>query len=196
LRPICSTNGCTDKNELKAVMLPNFTMPVSKSQALLGLLVAALMAATVGIALGFQHIGGYIPCKLCLEQRTPYYAAAPLMLAGFVFWALSAPAYLTRACFALGAVLMAYGMFLGVFHAGVEWAFWAGPADCSVTVAAPTDTNILSAQRRLYAYSAFPLPAGMSLPVWAWLTWQGGRRWRSESLGISPSPALRATSPP
>jgi disulfide bond formation protein DsbB len=126
-------------------MLPNFTMPVSKSQALLGLLVAALMAATVGIALGFQHIGGYIPCKLCLEQRTPYYAAAPLMLAGFVFWALSAPAYLTRACFALGAVLMAYGMFLGVFHAGVEWAFWAGPADCSVTVAAPTDTNILSA---------------------------------------------------
>jgi disulfide bond formation protein DsbB len=126
-------------------MLPNFTMPVSKSQAQLGLLVAALMAATVGIALGFQHIGGYIPCKLCLEQRTPYYAAAPLMLAGFVFWALSAPAYLTRACFAIGAVLMAYGMFLGVFHAGVEWAFWAGPADCSVTVAAPTDTNILSA---------------------------------------------------
>jgi disulfide bond formation protein DsbB len=126
-------------------MLPNFTMPVSKSQAQLGLLVAALMAATVGIALGFQHIGGYIPCKLCLEQRTPYYAAAPLMLAGFVFWALSAPAYLIRACFAIGAVLMAYGMFLGVFHAGVEWAFWAGPADCSVTVAAPTNTNILSA---------------------------------------------------
>lgn len=126
-------------------MLPNFTMPVSKSQAQLGLIVAVLMAAAVGIALGFQHIGGYIPCKLCLEQRTPYYAAAPLMLAGFVFWLMAAPPYLTRACFAIGAVLMAYGMFLGVFHAGVEWAFWAGPADCSVTVAAPTDTNILSA---------------------------------------------------
>jgi disulfide bond formation protein DsbB len=124
---------------------PHFLVPVSRSQAQLGLLVAILMAATVCITLGFQHIGGYIPCKLCLEQRTPYYAGAPLMLAGFVFWALSAPAYLTRACFAIGAILMAYGMVLGGFHAGVEWAFWAGPADCSVTVAAPTDTNILSA---------------------------------------------------
>jgi disulfide bond formation protein DsbB len=126
-------------------MLPNFTMPVSKSSARLGLLVTVLMALTVGIALGFQHIGGYIPCKLCLEQRTPYYAAAPIMLAGFAFWRIGAPAYLTRACFAIGALLMTYGLFLGVFHAGVEWAFWAGPADCSVTVAAPTDTNILSA---------------------------------------------------
>ena len=37
------------------------------------------MAATVGTALGFQHIGGYIPCKLCLEQRMPYYVGVPLM---------------------------------------------------------------------------------------------------------------------
>ena len=37
------------------------------------------MAATVGTALGFEHIGGYIPCKLCLEQRTPYYVGVPLM---------------------------------------------------------------------------------------------------------------------
>ena len=126
-------------------MLPNFTTPVSKLKAQLGLLVAVLMVTTVGIALGFEHIGGYIPCKLCLEQRTPYYAATPIMLAGFVFWQMAAPAYLTRACFAIGAVLMAYGIFLGGFHAGVEWGFWAGPADCSVTVAAPTGTDILSA---------------------------------------------------
>ena len=33
----------------------------------------------VGTALGFQHLGGYIPCKLCLEQRTPYYVGVPLM---------------------------------------------------------------------------------------------------------------------
>ncbi|MGL4405533.1 MAG: disulfide bond formation protein B [Notoacmeibacter sp.] len=127
------------------MLLPNFTHAVSKRNAQLGLLVAVLMAATVGLALGFQHIGGYIPCKLCLEQRTPYYAAAPLMLAGFVFWRVSAPAYLVRACFAIGAVLMVYGVFLGGFHAGVEWAFWEGPADCAVSVDAPTGTNILEA---------------------------------------------------
>lgn len=126
-------------------MLPNFTSPVSVLNARLGLLAAVLMALTVGIALGFQHIGGYIPCKLCLEQRTPYYAAVPIILAGFLFWQFSAPAYLARACFAIGAVLMAYGMVLGIYHAGVEWAFWAGPADCSVSVAAPTTTNILDA---------------------------------------------------
>jgi disulfide bond formation protein DsbB len=127
------------------MMLPNFTMPVSKTNAQMGLIVALLMAATVGIALGFQYIGGYIPCKLCLEQRTPYYVGAPLMLAGFVFWSISAPAYLSRACFAIGAILMAYGVFLGGFHAGVEWAFWEGPADCAVTVAAPTGGNLLDA---------------------------------------------------
>ena len=40
------------------------------------------MAATVGTALGFQHFGGYIPCKLCLEQRIPYYVGVPLMARG------------------------------------------------------------------------------------------------------------------
>jgi disulfide bond formation protein DsbB len=124
---------------------PNFTIPVSGRQARLGLMVGVLMAVTVGIALGFEHIGGYIPCKLCLEQRTPYYAGAPLMLAGFVLWRMAAPAYVIRACFAIGALLMAYGLYLGVYHSGVEWAFWAGPADCSVTAAAPSNTNILDA---------------------------------------------------
>ena len=37
------------------------------------------MAATVGSALAFQYIGGYIPCKLCYEQRIPYYVGVPLM---------------------------------------------------------------------------------------------------------------------
>ena len=126
-------------------MLPDFTMPVSRPTAQLGLIVAVLMAATVGIALGFQHIGGYIPCKLCLEQRTPYYVGAPVMLAGFFLWSMAAPAYLVRACFAIGAILMAYGVLLGGFHAGVEWRFWQGPADCAVTVAAPTGGNLLDA---------------------------------------------------
>ena len=31
------------------------------------------------------------------------------------------------------AVLMAYSAYLGVFHSGVEWGWWPGPADCSTT---------------------------------------------------------------
>ena len=124
-------------------MLPNSA--VSKINAYLGLAAAVLMAITVAIALGFQHIGGYIPCKLCLEQRMPYYVGAPLMLTGFVLWQIGAHANFVRVCFAIGALIMVYSIYLGVFHAGVEWAFWAGPADCSITVAAPTTTNILDA---------------------------------------------------
>ena len=124
-------------------MLPNSA--VSKTNAYLGLTAALLMAVTMAIALGFQHIGGYIPCKLCLAQRMPYYVGAPLMLTGFVLWKIGAHANFVRVCFAIGALIMAYSIYLGVFHAGVEWAFWAGPADCSITVAAPTTTNILDA---------------------------------------------------
>ena len=56
------------------------------------------MAATVGTALGFQHIGGYIPCKLCYEQRMPYYVGVPLMAVALLSSALHWPAWLTRCC--------------------------------------------------------------------------------------------------
>ncbi len=29
------------------------------------------------------------------------------------------------------AGLMLWGAYLGVFHAGIEWKFWPGPAECS-----------------------------------------------------------------
>ena len=107
---------------------------------LTALFLAFAMAATVVIALGFQHIGGYIPCKLCYEQRTPYYVGAPLMVTAALAAFLKAPAWAVRALLAAGGVLMAYGLYLGVYHSGVEWGWWAGPADCA-NVAAPVDTG-------------------------------------------------------
>ncbi|PZN48361.1 MAG: disulfide bond formation protein B, partial [Proteobacteria bacterium] len=62
---------------------------------------ALAMAATVGSALAFQHIGGYIPCKLCYEQRTPYYFGAPLMLLALLA-ALYMPAWISRVILAVG----------------------------------------------------------------------------------------------
>ncbi|MFP1631144.1 disulfide bond formation protein B [Zhengella sp. ZM62] len=99
------------------------------------LLLAVAMAGTVLIALGFEHIGGYIPCALCLEQRTPYYLGAPLMLATFLLAWFGASQKLVRLLLATGGALMVYGLVLGVYHAGVEWHWWQGPADC--TSAAP-----------------------------------------------------------
>lgn len=96
------------------------------------LLAAAGMAVTVGTALGFQHIGGYIPCKLCLEQRIPYYIAIPVMLLAALASAMKAPAFVSRGLLLAGAALMVWSIYLGGFHSGVEWGWWAGPTDCGV----------------------------------------------------------------
>ncbi len=88
------------------------------------------MAVVVGTALGFQHLGGYIPCALCLEQRTPYYVAIPVMLAAFVAAIAKAPPKLVRILIGLGGLLMLWSLVLAVRHAGVEWGFWAGPTNC------------------------------------------------------------------
>ncbi|MBB4065103.1 disulfide bond formation protein B [Gellertiella hungarica] len=97
------------------------------------LLLAAGMAVTVGSALGFEHIGGYIPCALCLLQRQPYYYGIPVALLAALNAALGGPAWLTRLLIALVGVMMIVGAGLGVYHSGVEWHFWEGPATCATS---------------------------------------------------------------
>jgi disulfide bond formation protein DsbB len=112
----------------------------SSFHARLALFLALAMAGVVGSALAFEHLGGYIPCKLCLQQRWPYYIGAPLMaLAAFSAWQSLSNA-LTRMLLIIGAALMAYGLYLAVYHSGVEWAFWPGPNDCAAA-ATKIETN-------------------------------------------------------
>lgn len=92
------------------------------------------MAVTVGTAIGFEVLGGYIPCKLCLEERIPYYVGIPVMLVALASAAFRGPAWLTRGLLLVGGLLMVYGAYLGVFHSGVEWGWWEGPADCGAVV--------------------------------------------------------------
>jgi disulfide bond formation protein DsbB len=112
------------------------TAATGRTQTIGASLTALGMAVTVGTALGFQHIGGYIPCKLCLEQRIPYYVGVPVMVLALLAAALKAPAIVTRGLLLAGALLMTWSIYLGGFHAGVEWGWWPGPTDCGV-VAAP-----------------------------------------------------------
>ena len=107
------------------------SQPISAFHLRAALFLALAMAAVVGSALAFEHIGGYIPCKLCLEQRSPYYLGAPMMLlAALSAWKNISPS-LTRILMVIAAALMGYGLYLAIFHAGVEWQFWPGPTDCS-----------------------------------------------------------------
>jgi disulfide bond formation protein DsbB len=101
-----------------------------RTQLLTAAFLVLAMAATVGTALAFQYLGGYIPCKLCLAQRTPYYFGVPLMAVALLSAALRWPAWLMRALLFAGALLMVYSLYLGIHHAGVEWGWWAGPTDC------------------------------------------------------------------
>ncbi len=89
--------------------------------------------AVVGAALGFEHLGGYQPCALCLEQRTPYYLAIPvgILLLAALRW--KPDRRLVAFLFAVAAALMLYDAGLAAYHAGVEWRFWEGPAACAPT---------------------------------------------------------------
>jgi len=108
--------------------------------------VTAGMIATVGAALGFQHIGGYTPCALCLLQRDPYYYAIPIGLVAIVACLFKLPVWLTRTLLVLIGIAMLIGLGLGVYHSGVEWGFWPGPTTCATGAPSITTNagNLLS----------------------------------------------------
>ncbi|MBB6261231.1 disulfide bond formation protein DsbB [Paenochrobactrum gallinarii] len=105
--------------------------PVDKIQTATAAILFIGMAGTVGTALAFEHWGGFMPCKLCLEQRTPYYIGIPLMAAALLFAKAKWSPVLTRVLLLIGALLMSYGLMLAIYHTGVELKYWPGPADCS-----------------------------------------------------------------
>lgn len=74
-------------------------------------------------ALAFQHIGGLAPCALCLWQRWPHLAAVAI---GVLFLLLG-----WRWLLLLGALAAASSAAIGVFHVGVEQAWWEGLQSCT-----------------------------------------------------------------
>jgi disulfide bond formation protein DsbB len=104
--------------------------PRSRTATNLAFVVTLGMMATVGGALAFQHLGGYIPCALCLLQREPYYYGIPVGILATGAAAFGLPAWITRALLVVVGVMMLVGAGMGVYHSGVEWALWEGPASC------------------------------------------------------------------
>ncbi|WP_417771647.1 disulfide bond formation protein B [Stappia sp.] len=115
------------------------------AMAALLLVLAGGLAAILG-AWGFQLIGGYAPCKLCLEQRVPYYIGLPVALVALALVARGRVRGLTALLLVVVAAIFAYGAGLGVYQAGAEWDFWAGPSDCGGGAAIPgSAANMLNA---------------------------------------------------
>lgn len=103
-------------------------------------LIAAVSAATLAGAWFFQIVIGLAPCPLCLEQRIPYYVAVPLAI---LIGLLAQNKPIARWGFLLLALVLAVGCGLAVYHAGVEWKWWAGPPDCSGSLPALSGGSIL-----------------------------------------------------
>jgi disulfide bond formation protein DsbB len=100
-------------------------MPAYKtgSLALLGTVVVILTA------LGFEYLGGYKPCPLCLQQRWAYYAAMPVLFLALILLASERPSW-AGGLFLLVSLAFLANAGLGVYHAGAEWKFWPGPDTC------------------------------------------------------------------
>lgn len=95
----------------------------------LGLFMAALSAALLLGALGFQYLGGYPPCALCHDQRYGHIGVIVLALAGLAVRPRSRRA--SRALLALAALALLLTAGIAGFHVGVEERWWDGPTGCS-----------------------------------------------------------------
>jgi disulfide bond formation protein DsbB len=109
-------------------------------------IVFGVATATIAGAWFTELVLGYVPCKLCLIQRWPYYFALPLAALAML---ISGPMKLrvaARPAFAVLAMMFMISTALGVHHAGVEYGWWAGPADCGGKLeAGPANVNDLMA---------------------------------------------------
>ena len=94
-----------------------------------GAFVLILALATIIAAWGFEIIGKYIPCPLCLQQRWAYYAGIPLAFVALVLLS-SGKTRMSALLFTLVALAFLANAGLGTYHAGAEWAWWPGPQTC------------------------------------------------------------------
>jgi disulfide bond formation protein DsbB len=121
-------------------MAPRSLLPETQLQSALA--IAIIAAATIVGAWIFQAFG-VAPCELCLQQRTAYYGGVPL--AAILAYAASGRARPVVAAGFLGlALIFLANAGLAIYHSGVEWALWKGPADCTGAItAAPKVADFL-----------------------------------------------------
>ena len=107
-------------------------IPRKFSPALVAALAILLIAAaTIAGAWYFQLVLGLQPCPMCLEQRYAYYLVIPLAALTALAAGQGVPRGLLIGGLAILALATLANAVFGAYHAGVEWKFWPGPADCT-----------------------------------------------------------------
>jgi disulfide bond formation protein DsbB len=128
--------------------------PLLRREWLAPLIVLVLGLATILGAWGFQLIGGYVPCKLCLEQRIPYYVGLPVILVALLAALAGAKPTVVRLLLIVAALIFAFDIYLGIYQAGAEWKLWAGPTDCGGgTGGTQSTTDLLNQLKNIHVVS-------------------------------------------
>ena len=104
-------------------------------------LTCALVFIVIAAALASEIYGGLIPCALCLKQRVPYYLALPLLALAY-FYAPKGQLAALGLLRTVGVIFI-IGAGLGIYHAGIEYGSWAGPATCGGGGGVATSTEDL-----------------------------------------------------
>jgi disulfide bond formation protein DsbB len=131
-----------------------------------------LALSAIGGALLFQYVGGLEPCVLCLQQRTPYYVALPILAIAIVAARAGSnlATGLSLVLTAVAIVVFSWGIDTGVYHAGAEWGFWPGPQSCARTTEFSNNLDAYIAQLNQTAPIDCTKPAirilGLSLAGW------------------------------
>ncbi|HUN46915.1 MAG TPA: disulfide bond formation protein B [Stellaceae bacterium] len=97
------------------------------SARLTPLLLVIAAGAVVGAALLSEHVGGLVPCELCLAERWPYYIILALNLIAVLVGNLR----LSRLILSLSAIVFLVSAGLGAYHVGVEQHWIVGPTACT-----------------------------------------------------------------
>lgn len=126
------------------------------------LIIFLVALATIVGAWIFEY-ARYAPCELCLKQRWAYYTGIPLAL--IVMLLAPAQAGLARAGLAVLALLWLASMAFGIYHSGVEWKWWPGPATCTAQAGFSGGLPDLSAPVVLCDTPAIRI-LGLSLAGW------------------------------
>jgi disulfide bond formation protein DsbB len=122
--------------------------------------VLLVAAAVILAALAFEHVGGYTPCPLCLQQRYAYYLGIPALAGALALLRMARPKTAAAVLLVVG-IAFVVNAGLGVYQAGAEWRFWDPPATCATPSELPTfNIDSLNVDR---------VPAGCGVASWRFL---------------------------
>lgn len=120
---------------------------------------ALLLALGLCAAWLMQYGFKFEPCELCLQQRQPYVIGIPLAFIVAHLATKNVSENVLKAAQVLFVVVLGWSLFLSLRHSGVEWGFWAAPADCTASAQAMTNIDDLQAQLKNYKLTPCDTPA-------------------------------------